>query len=72
VAELETAEELYDYCYDELIPAADGIARIEARDKAVALRAKRELLDEIRPLLERSGRNAAALDILRGKYQEKP
>lgn len=43
------------------------IALIEADRKAVAL----AVLDELAPLLERSGRNQASLDLVRAKYTEK-
>jgi len=47
---------------------ADLLPLIESRDAAVARAAKLELLEEIVPLLEHTGRNAAILDVLRAKY----
>lgn len=49
---------------DVVVKANRGSEIIEADRNAV----RRELLDELIPLLERTGRNVAILDVLRAKY----
>jgi hypothetical protein len=84
MAELETAEEfaleIHEGCHYGCEFDRDGCAElIEADRKAVALRAKRELLDEIGEHLAAAyhggdwvRRIEALLRVLRDKYQEKP
>ena len=68
---METAEELSRRHWEECLKPAghgDPAGLIEADRNATRL----ALLDELEPLLERSGRNAAALDVLRAKYETPP